>query len=83
MDAAWELFPKAPLHIFARHQTVLSSIDFLGVAGKEKIDEEGGRAGVWGLLREPEAARVLDEQRIGDNIVDRSAPLFKIFQLVM
>ena len=83
MDPARELFPKSPLHILARHQTVLSSIDFLRVAGKEKIDEERGSMGVSGVFREPDATRVLDEQRIGDSIVHRSAPLFKIFQLVM
>src|SRR5262247_1484750 len=83
MNPAWELFPKTPLHVLARHQTILSSIDFLGVAAKEKIDEKRGRMRVSGIFREPDAARVLDEQRIGNNIVHRSAPLFKIFQLVM
>src|SRR5262245_1931437 len=83
MNPAWELFPKTPFHILARHQTVLSSIDFLGVAAKEKIDEERGRMGMSGIFREPDAARVLDKQGIGDSIVHRSAPLFEIFQLVM
>src|SRR4029434_4413836 len=83
MDPVRELFPKTPLHVLARHQTILSSIDFLGVAAKEKIDEKRGRMRVSGIFREPDAARVLDEQRIGNNIVHRSAPLFEIFQLVM
>src|SRR4029453_13813999 len=78
MDPARKLFPKTPLHVLARHQTVLSSIDFLGVAGKEKIDEKRGRMRVSEIFREPDAARVLDEQGIGDSIVHRSAPLFKI-----
>src|SRR4029453_5156926 len=83
MDPVRELFPKTPLHVLARHQTILSSIDFLGVAAKEKIDKERGRRGGSGIFREPDAARVLDEQRIRDSIVHRSAPLFEIFQLVM
>ena len=65
MDPARKLFPKTPFHILARHQTVLSSIDFLGVAGKEKIDEKPGCMGVSGIFREPDAARVLDEQGSG------------------
>src|SRR5262249_53192666 len=83
MDPARELFPKPPVHILARHQAVLSGIDFLRFAGEEKIDEKRGSMGMSGIFCEPDATRVLDEQRIGDSIVHRSAPLFKIFELVM
>ena len=37
----------------------------LGVAGEKEIDEQGGRMRVRGIFREPDAARVFDEQRIG------------------
>jgi hypothetical protein len=65
MDPARELFPKAPLHIFSRHQTVLPSIDFLRFSGKKKIDQQGRSMCVGRVLCEPDAARVFDEQRSG------------------
>jgi hypothetical protein len=51
MDPARELFPKSPVHILARHQAVLSSVDFLRFPGEEKIDEERGSMGVSGVFR--------------------------------